>query len=1107
MKKLLTILLASVSLISYGQTDINRQLPVGNNPSNTATYNKQSVVDANLKVRKTLYIPNGATATLNNAKDSTGAVYFAVSDSSFNVRLGGNWVKFKTYDNALASFVPVYGNSTIYGIKTFNSSPIVPTATNSNQAVNLGQVGGIAPELPNGVVTQGVISINDVTYLVTISTPFEVRFDNVVSTTDIAPDNTLQLLAPDGTYNRIDAIYANSDGSYGFVTGTASVAYSPPPIPSNTVQLALIYRFSNGTNAVVYSGEAGYYKTTGGDISGQVYLKNENNLNLDSRIGGTDTGDLLGRVWDGTTGVEKWRIWNRDSDVEGDLYIRYGAAENGGLGYKIARSNDLALKANIASPTFTGTVTIPTPFTLGAVSVLPTGTELNYVDGVTSSIQTQLDSKIGLSSLSATSPIFYSSGTGIISSQAASASLSGYVTTGTQTFSGAKDFSSDVLVNGLTIGRGTGNNQYNTAIGKDALLSSALTSEANVSVGHSSLRSNTTGDENIGIGFEAGYNNTTGHNNVAVGSNSLRGNATTSNNVAIGSYSLNNATGASNIGVGYQAGNGLTTGTKNVVLGFGGYGLTTESNTVTIGEPSTYTGSNKIVVGTNGATLMTATESAGAFGTVFNSTLTGTSFIKSGGTSSQFLKADGSIDANTYLTSGSGVSSITGTANQVISSASTGEITLSLPQSIGTGSSPTFSTVAATTFTGALTGNASTATTAGTVTTAAQPAITSVGTLTSLTSSGTITSGGTVEAQEGFLQTYHANATDGAGYYIQSLTNTTGSTKNSIGNFGIIQAGDSQRSGAFNVNLYNAGTLSNALNIAKTGYATFAASVTAPSLTVSTTPTTSAGTYDILTRNTSTGVIEKIASSIAGTVSSVSVITANGVSGSVATATTTPAITLTLGAITPTSTNGVSSTVMAYNDATSSIQTQINGKAPSSGSANYINDTTTPQTANIAITGDVVSQASVGSYPASNIANGAMTQFSTATERSQFLGTEIRFINNSFTQYIKPFTTLTANRIITFPDAEGTVAIVLSGSATLDFPNTLAQTDSDLTITVTGAVDGDPVDVGIPNASANAGSCYTAWVSAADTVTVRFSVYGVLAKDPASGTFKVKVFK
>lgn len=50
--------------------------------------------------------------------------------------------------------------------------------------------------------------------------------------------------------------------------------------------------------------------------------------------------------------------------------------------------------APLASPTFTGTVTVPTPFTLGSVSVLPTGTELNFVDGVTSAIQTQLDGKL-----------------------------------------------------------------------------------------------------------------------------------------------------------------------------------------------------------------------------------------------------------------------------------------------------------------------------------------------------------------------------------------------------------------------------------------------------------------------------------------------------------------------------------------------------------------------------------------------------------------------------------------------------------------------------------------------------------------------------------------
>lgn len=91
-----------------------------------------------------------------------------------------------------------------------------------------------------------------------------------------------------------------------------------------------------------------------------------------------------------------------------------------------------------------------------------------------------------------------------------------------------------------------------------------------------------------------------------------------------------------------------------------------------------------------------------------------------------------------------------------------------------------------------------------------------------------------------------------------------------------------------------------------------------------------------------------------GTVTSVSVVTANGVSGSVATATTTPAITLTLGAITPSSVNvsGLTASQLVATDgsknlqslatatypslaelafvkgATSALQTQVDGKQP-----------------------------------------------------------------------------------------------------------------------------------------------------------------------------------
>ncbi len=75
----------------------------------------------------------------------------------------------------------------------------------------------------------------------------------------------------------------------------------------------------------------------------------------------------------------------------------------------------------------------------------------------------------------------------------------------------------------------------------------------------------------------------------------------------------------------------------------------------------------------------------------------------------------------------------------------------------------------------------------------------------------------------------------------------------------------------------------------------------------------------------------------AGTVTTVSVTTANGVSGSVATATTTPAITLTLGAITPSSVNKVVITAPA----TSSTLTIADGKTLTA------NDTTTIATTGI----------------------------------------------------------------------------------------------------------------------------------------------------------------
>lgn len=87
----------------------------------------------------------------------------------------------------------------------------------------------------------------------------------------------------------------------------------------------------------------------------------------------------------------------------------------------------------------------------------------------------------------------------------------------------------------------------------------------------------------------------------------------------------------------------------------------------------------------------------------------------------------------------------------------------------------------------------------------------------------------------------------------------------------------------------------------------------------------------------------------------------------------------------------------------------------------------------------------------------------------------------------------------------------LPGSATLDFPSIAAQTatatsSQTLTITVTGANAGDTVAVGPPS-GINAGLTWCAWVSAANTVSIRLFNNTAAAIDPASATWTARVIR
>ena len=91
--------------------------------------------------------------------------------------------------------------------------------------------------------------------------------------------------------------------------------------------------------------------------------------------------------------------------------------------------------------------------------------------------------------------------------------------------------------------------------------------------------------------------------------------------------------------------------------------------------------------------------------------------------------------------------------------------------------------------------------------------------------------------------------------------------------------------------------------------------------------------------------------------------------------------------------------------------------------------------------------------------------------------------------------------------SSGAVALDMFRTITVgtDFPNTSAQSSSDITVTVTGAVAGQPVWLGVPNSAVSANTSYSAWVSASNTVTIRFNNYSSASVNPSSGSFYVVV--
>ena len=164
-----------------------------------------------------------------------------------------------------------------------------------------------------------------------------------------------------------------------------------------------------------------------------------------------------------------------------------------------------------------------------------------------------------------------------------------YVGIGTTTPAKILDVNGDALINGLTIGMGSGNISTNTAIG-NSVLSSNTTALGNTAVGYESQKLTTTGIANTSIGFMSMANNSEGYYNVSLGAWTLNQNSNGYHNTAVGYGSLySNNTGFENTGLGYGAAMGA--GNLQNATAIGAKAYAAASNSLILGS----------VAGVNGA--------------------------------------------------------------------------------------------------------------------------------------------------------------------------------------------------------------------------------------------------------------------------------------------------------------------------------------------------------------------------------------------------------------------------------------------------------------------------------------------------------------------------
>jgi hypothetical protein len=472
--------------------------------------------------------------------------------------------------------------------------------------------------------------------------------------------------------------------------------------------------------------------TLGGTVSSVTGLTSLEATNLTGTLSGTATALATGRTISTTGDVEfTTGAFDGTSNVIGSATLTNTTVTAGTYG------------SSTAIPTFT----VDSKGRLTAASTV----------GITAGVSTLAYSTTGASNGGTIS------GT-TLTLTAADATNPGLISTGAQTIAGAKTFSgtttfnSDIVLNGITIGKGIGGISSNLAVGNSALNTNTLSPNntaigyqalkaynnqnsstsngGNTAVGSGALAAATTGNQNTAVGESALASNTSGGLNAAFGVQALFSNSTGIYNTAIGGGALYQNTGGSNTAIGRSSGYAIISGSNNTFIGSESDAVSSAlTNATAIGYQAKVNANNTIQLGN------TSVSNVKTSGTL---TVGAVTYPKVAGSAGQVLTDNGS-GALYWSSSVGNLGTFTTTSYAAGGTISGTSIILAAadatnPGLISTGAqtiagAKTFSSdVTATNFLG----NATTATTAGNITATSNTSLTS---LANLATVGTITAG------------------------------------------------------------------------------------------------------------------------------------------------------------------------------------------------------------------------------------------------------------------------------------------------------------------------------------------------------------------------------